>query len=257
MRKFILMDPEEVKALKTARDINNQEYKIVNPRLNAMARLNREMEGELDDANKSEDEQAKSYVQAFQDFLTFKNQYAKSVSKQVPESAEEKSPKIEEGISSSDIAKTVPKNLRTKAERLAELLKASGSVTWDERNRLIVDGKPVEGTNIIDLINDALRRRKTFQPHGRSAFADKLRNMNAPRELVGNADYWVRSSTESTSGEESEYASPLRMPVKEKKGLESPRRSRSREVGKKTRKTDWRKNRPSLADIKWSKDINN
>lgn len=255
MKKFILMDPEEVMALKASHDVNKQEYKIVNPRLNAMARLDNEIERKLDDTTKSDDEKAKSYVQAFQDFLTFKNQYIHGESQ--PTAAPQPTPgHRSEGISSGDIAKTVPKNLRSKAERLAELLKATGKVRWDESNRLIIDGKPVEGTNIIDLINDALRRRKTFMPHGRAEFADHLRAINAPKELVGNADYWKGAADASHSDDSSGNGSPPRTPAKTGRVLKSVRRSSGRVATQPRRRADWTKNRPSLEDVKWSQDIN-
>lgn len=250
MRKFILMDPEEVKALKIPRgDVNQQEYKIVNPQLNAMERLNRNMSEKLADSTESDDEKAKSYVEAFHDFLTYKNQYIQGFSRKV---ADEPQPSTVwphgKGISTSDIAKSVPKHLRSKAERLAELLKAKGTVTWDERNRLIVDGKPVEGTNIIDLINDALRRRKTFKPPGRSDFADQLRRLNAPRELVGNEDYWKRQ--EDTSPD------PLKTPVRRSPESPSERLLRRRAETKAERSEKRKAAREKHREVKWSRDIN-
>lgn len=264
MKKFILMDPEEVKALKTqgGGDLNKKEYKIVNPQLNAMERLDRQMVEKLQDSTETDDEKAKSYVEAFQDFLTFKNQYIQGISRKV---ANEQPPSTVwphgKGISTSDIAKSVPKHLRTKAERLAEMLKEKGTVTWDERNRLIVDGKPVEGTNIIDLINDALRRRKTFKPEGRSHFAHQLRRLNAPRELVGNEDYWKGSDDGDASGEDDPLKTPLRRPVAPLKRLHSDKLSARRDEAKarlsERRKADRTKHRSSLGgELKWSRGIN-
>jgi hypothetical protein len=63
-------------------------------------------------------------------------------------------------------------------------------MAWDEEGRLIIDGKPMENTNIINLINDALRRRRKFSPEGTDIFAEQLRRRNAPHELVMNEAYW-------------------------------------------------------------------
>lgn len=247
-----------MKALKSSKDINSEEYKIVNPQLNAMARLHHSIEGGLDDVSKSSEEKAKMYVQAFNDFLTFKNQYTNNSSSHIiPNSTEEiVGKKNLKTLSSPDIASTVPKNLRSKAERLADLLKESGTIAWDEQNRLIVDGKPVEGTNIIDLINDALRRWKTFMPHGRRVFAEQLKGINAPRELVGNPHYWAES--EEASSQDGEYDSDTlkRTPAKQKKTLKVKSSPSHVSSFKPRRKTEWRKNRPNIEDIDWTTDIN-
>lgn len=254
MKKFILMDPDELKRLKTSKEINSDEYKIVNPRLNAMARLNKTIEERLVDDSTSDDEKAKSFIQAFNDFLLFKNQYLN----QTAYTGQLKQPSIEssdmKGISANEIGKTVPKNLRSKAERLAELLKESGKIAWDKQNRLIINGQPVEGTNIIDLINDALRRRKTFVPRGRHIFAAQLRDLNAPRELVGNVDYWDESG--ESSSHDGDYVSPLKTPQKPRRRPVASGSSSRKQSVKTRRRADWTKNRPSIEEIKWSRDIN-
>lgn len=249
------MDPEVVKALRASKDINSQEYKIVNPRLNAMARLNQSIDGRLlEDPSRSEDERAKSYAQALEDFLTFKNQYVRETTQPVEYKLHDTQTALKKGISSVELGKTVPKHLRTKAERLADLLRESGKIAWDEQNRLIVDGKPVEGTNIIDLINDALRRRKTFVPPGRRTFADQLRHINAPRELVGNADYW-RDSGSAAASSHDEFDTPLKTPRSQKRTVDRETPLKSPRSAKARRKLE-RKRQSSLADIDWSTEIN-
>ena len=160
-----------------------QEYHNVDPRLNAMAILDTTMENALESGSDlNTDQKATAYSQALQEFLDLKNrgyvsniQQANDIKKQLPV---------------SEITKTVPKVFKSKAEQLAEWIKQSGTMAWDEEGRLIIDGKPMENTNIIDLINDALRRRKKFSPEGRDIFAEQLRRRNAPHELVMNEAYW-------------------------------------------------------------------
>ncbi len=43
---------------------------------------------------------------------------------------------------------------------------------------------------MVDLINDTLRRRKHFQPHGWQTFARALKETNVPQELVGHQERW-------------------------------------------------------------------
>ena len=50
---------------------------------------------------------------------------------------------------------------------------------------LIHEGAPVVGSNVVDLVNDLLRKRKTA-PTGWQPFARQLRAINLPMTLVGN-----------------------------------------------------------------------
>ena len=88
----------------------------------------------------------------------------------------------------------VPKTLQGKARRLMERMKRN--ISWTARGELIHEGVPVAGSNVVDLVNDLLRKRKT-DPTGSQPFARQLRAMNLPMELVGNVarrDY-IRQAT--------------------------------------------------------------
>ena len=57
---------------------------------------------------------------------------------------------------------TVPKTMQAKARRLMEHLKRY--IAWTARGELIHEGVPVVGSNVVDLVNDLLRKRKTDPP---------------------------------------------------------------------------------------------
>ena len=67
---------------------------------------------------------------------------------------------------------TVPKTMQAKARRLMEHLKRD--IAWPARGELIHEGVPVVGSNLVDLVNDMLRKRKT-DPPGWQPFARQLR----------------------------------------------------------------------------------
>ena len=77
---------------------------------------------------------------------------------------------------------TVPKTMQAKASRLMEHLKRD--IAWTARGELIHEGVPVVGSNVVDLVNDLLRKRKT-DPTGWQPFARQLRAINLPMALVG------------------------------------------------------------------------
>ena len=78
---------------------------------------------------------------------------------------------------------TVPKTMQAKASRLMEHLKRD--IAWTARGELIHEGAPVVGSNVVDLVNDLLRKRQTA-PTGWLPFARQLRAINLPMTLVGN-----------------------------------------------------------------------
>ena len=73
--------------------------------------------------------------------------------------------------------------MQAKARRVMKHLKRG--ITWTARGELIHEGEPVAGSNVVDLVNDLLRKRKT-DPTGWQPFAQQLRAINLPMELVGN-----------------------------------------------------------------------
>ena len=68
----------------------------------------------------------------------------------------------------ADVVDTVPKTMQVKARRLMEHLKRD--IAWTARGELIHEGVPIVGSNVVDLVNDMLRKRKT-DPIGWQPFA--------------------------------------------------------------------------------------
>ena len=54
---------------------------------------------------------------------------------------------------------TVPNTMQAKARRLMKHLKRD--IAWTARGELIHESMPVAGSNVMDLVNDMLRKRKT------------------------------------------------------------------------------------------------
>ena len=99
----------------------------------------------------------------------------------------------------ADVVDTVPKTMQGKARRLMERLKRN--MSWTARGELIHEGVPVAGSNVVDLVNDLLLKRKT-DPTGWQPFARQLRAMDLPMELVGNVarrDYIRQATTPATT----------------------------------------------------------
>ena len=59
-------------------------------------------------------------------------------------------------------------------------------MSWDEDGTVKLYGKPIQGSNIIDLVNDVVRQRKGSEPTGWQLFAEGLRKLNIPQDVIGN-----------------------------------------------------------------------
>ena len=102
---------------------------------------------------------------------------------------------------------TVPKTMQAKARRLMEHLKRD--IAWTARGELIHEGVPVVGSNVVDLVNDLLRKRKTA-PTGWQPFARQLNAINLPMALVGNVTRraYIRQATTVTPSRRSTTTTP-------------------------------------------------
>jgi len=84
----------------------------------------------------------------------------------------------------------VAKTYRPKAVELLRLVSKNPRLEWDDRQRVTIDGRPIPGSNIVDLLTDVTTRRKAaLRPPGFELFRDVLQEMNTPRSLINNPVY--------------------------------------------------------------------
>ena len=94
----------------------------------------------------------------------------------------------------------MPLKFRQKAKLLLNHIhsNASDRLSWDKYGVVTINGLKIDESNIIDLINDAMRSRKMERPVGRHHFASLLRSVKIPREFIGNQNFWSNDlSTDS------------------------------------------------------------
>ena len=65
-----------------------------------------------------------------------------------------------------------------------------------------IEGETIPGSNISDLVSDAMRSRKDFNPTGSKEFFQALSKLNVPKDLVRNQNRWkeVLGETSGTVG---------------------------------------------------------
>ena len=106
---------------------------------------------------------------------------------------EEEEPQ-EDALSVEMIVRGIPKTMKTRAEALlAHLKEREDVITWDDMGQVLVDGVLILKSNISDLVSDAMRSRKHFNPVGVREFYNVLNKINVPKDLVRNERRWDES----------------------------------------------------------------
>ena len=200
--------------------------------------LDQDMETILRNTALSDDEKVRQYQRTLERYLTFHNQYHQGQlpltttnsgsSTTTTSTTPRKTNRLEDG----DILESIPRTLRRKASLLLQRVKQSDSLGWNDRGELTVDGKAIPNSNMIDLMNDALRERQHFQPTGRAVFAQGLKAMNIPRDWVRNKTWW----DEAEKVKEEERQSALKAWVREKLDTPTPRAKTPKTVTEKPSK---------------------
>ena len=200
--KRLVLVPEHMAENTTARK------PLVPPLTTKVNDLDEEMDNLLKRRDVTEDEKARLHNQIFQRYL---NYYDKRMSQPVRVSVVPPKPttdktEVQEAKPTADKAEiqaeptadmpdnvevdimdSVRPTMKSRARQLVKKLKENKDlITWDDKAQLIYEGKPVPGSNVIDLVNDALRHRKNFNPQGWRLFAKALSDVNVPEGIVRN-----------------------------------------------------------------------
>ena len=96
-----------------------------------------------------------------------------------------------DSLSVEMIVRGIPKTMKSRAEALlAHLKEREDVITWDDMGQVLVDGVLIPKSNISDLVSDAMRPRKNFNPIGVHEFYSVLNKINVPKDLVRNERRW-------------------------------------------------------------------
>lgn len=152
-----------------------------------ISRLDEEMSNILN-SNQFQDDREKwlQYRQTLQRYLNLSHQPINDKIEPTSSVGEE----VESKITDKVILESVPKSFRGKAKLFLGYARREGKMFWNNNGEVTIDGQLVKGSNIIDIVNDAVRLRKTFHAEGRSQVSRALRNAGVPRTAVGNINFW-------------------------------------------------------------------
>lgn len=169
-----------------------------NPLVNVMEGLDKEMMNVLQREDLNADEKVKYYQQLLQRYRIYDDKYDNRSPKKVhivKQTDEKKTENdILDNLSSEtveeDILDSVPKSMKEKAKSIINKIKRGKDMGWNDSGEMIYKGETYKGTNIVDLVNDVLRKRKNVNPEGWKIFSTGLKEINIPKELIGHEDRW-------------------------------------------------------------------
>ena len=101
------------------------------------------------------------------------------------------------------IIDSVPKTMQNCAKLLIQKLKDySDVISWNDNGQLVLEGSIVLNSNIVNLVNDVMRKRKSFNPEHSNTFAKALSKINVPKDYLRNPHridsiHWYRRLQDS------------------------------------------------------------
>ena len=175
---------------------------LPDPLASSLSSLDQTMQAILQNPSVGDDyTKAQHYSQVLQRYLRQADQYRERPLGKVTVKEIES---VEDAKSDKDVSQikqllrgTLPPSLIRGGTTLAETLADLPEVNWDDKLQLIVDGKTVENSNIVDLLSDLGRKKKTSKPpKGMNELLTVFKERNIARSLIPNEARW--SSLAST-----------------------------------------------------------
>jgi hypothetical protein len=151
----------------------------------------------------SDVEKQKMYNANMESYLSLRRQKDDQIpTVRIAPDAEQKS-RGKTSLSDADVIGHLPVTLGQKAATLLRRLKARPDVfSWDESGQVKVDGKEIPDSNISDLVSDAMRARKNFNPKGAQELFCGLSKINVPKDIARNTERWNQVQMGSPSDAE-------------------------------------------------------
>ena len=166
------------------------------PIMTNMMHQDTEMSEILQNASMPDAEKQKLYNANMESYLSLRRQKDGQIPTVRIAPGTEQEPIEKARLSDADVVEHIPKSLRARATALLNRLKARPDViSWDESGQVSLDGKEISHSNISDLVSDALRSRRNFNPTGSREFFRALSKMNMPKDLVRNEERWKQIDT--------------------------------------------------------------
>lgn len=149
---------------------------------NIASGLDNEMLKLLNNTTLSDREKWDQYQQVLQRFLHFASQKRKPINIPVVDMNSKHN-----GIGMEEIVDTFSKTYKKDVRNLVKALeKKNEFVSWDEDGVITINGEKIPNSNIVDVLHDIIRARKSTQPPGWKQLMMILKETNTPSEFITN-----------------------------------------------------------------------
>ena len=204
-KKMILIEPRVLESMQQQQQQTRQDYDTTSRDLKE---TDQSMQAILDSSDGHIQDKANAFQQALRGFLNrfdeYKNRPLGRVQLTPPEQStldqdRQPSPSSfppppltqETDAVEQDVMISVPANLKKRAARILQRLKADPEVKWNDRGEFEYRGRLIKNSNLTDLVNDVLKKRNSVKdPRGWETFAQALQRLNVPQDLIGNNSRW-------------------------------------------------------------------
>ena len=86
------------------------------------------------------------------------------------------------------IVQAIPKMYKSKCLALLNFIEKGNILSWNEKGELVYNGQIIPNSHIADLLKNAMREYKNFEPIGKAQFYEGLAQANVPLLLIENRD---------------------------------------------------------------------
>ena len=165
---------------------------LPDPLANSLSSLDQTMHAILQNRTVGDDYvKAQIYSQALKRYLRRAEQFRErprgKMTLNENESAAKAKPERDVSYIKSLLRATLPESFIKGGTSLADAMDNLPGISWDDKLQLIVDGKTVENSNIVGLLSDLSRKKKTSKPpKGMEELLGVFKERNIPKSLIIN-----------------------------------------------------------------------
>ena len=188
--------PEDV--YQKLRASNDRPQPPVAPPVSELETQRKRLFSVLDDPSMTSNQKVKSYHQTMQPYM---DDYEKMVRPAAldPTAPGDKTTKPREPV--NVLMAGMPDSYKLPTKAFISYLEQNPKITWTNDGALALDGTKVPGSNLVDIVNYAVRKRRAVsEPIGWAPFNAFLKRNNAPQEFrIRSQPSAIRPSLSSTS----------------------------------------------------------
>ena len=193
MRRIYLTQQEMLKFMK------GKLQDSLSPNLQKYYEARQEMNDWLEKDDVPGDTEATMYAQQLQRVKQLQNQVFRSepspvqmitqTEQTMTSESDTVTPSHQLNATDKQIIDFVSKTMQNSVKLLIQNLKDhSDVISWNDNGQLVLEGSIVPNSNIVDLVNDIMQKRKGFNPEHSNTFAKALTKIKVPEDYLRNLD---------------------------------------------------------------------